>query len=115
MRNDVNNFGSSVAMQELELAIKCALYYGLFRSLGNQYKVGNLTWCSLILKPVQTSLSFDHPDGYTDIGHDIKLPFHGQCVEVNVALKFGTDLLWFDVTFATCNSGVELKFVGGIW
>ena len=42
VRQKVNNFESSVAVQELEFAMNLALY-GLLLSLGNQYIVGSLS------------------------------------------------------------------------
>ena len=46
MRQEVNNFESSVVVQELEFAMNLALY-GLLLSLGNKYIVGSLSWGSL--------------------------------------------------------------------
>ena len=46
VRQEVNNFESSVVIQELEFAMNLALY-GLLWSLGNQYIVGSLSWRSL--------------------------------------------------------------------
>ena len=46
VRQEVNNFESSVVVQELEFAMNIALY-GLLLSLGNQYIVGSLSWRSL--------------------------------------------------------------------
>ena len=43
-----DNFESSLVVQELELAMKRALY-GILWTLGNQYIVGSLSWSSLIL------------------------------------------------------------------
>ena len=48
MRHDVNNFESSVVVQELELAMNHALY-GVLCNLGNKYIVGSFYWSSLIL------------------------------------------------------------------
>ena len=45
VRQEVNNFESSVVVQELEFAMNLALY-GLLWSLGNQYIVGSLSWRS---------------------------------------------------------------------
>ena len=46
VRQAVNNFESSVVVQELEIAMNLALC-GLYCSLGNQYIVGSLSWRSL--------------------------------------------------------------------
>ena len=46
VRQEVINLDSSVVVQELELAMNLDLY-GLLWSLGNQYIVGILSWCSL--------------------------------------------------------------------
>ena len=45
IRQDGTTFESSVVVQELEFAINLALYWFL-SSLGNQYKVGTLSWVS---------------------------------------------------------------------
>ena len=48
IRHEVNNLESFVVVQELELAIKLALF-GFLWGLGNQYNVGTLFWVSLPL------------------------------------------------------------------
>ena len=49
VRHEVNNLGSSVFVQELELAKNHALYF--LWSLCSQYNVGTLSWFSLALIP----------------------------------------------------------------
>ena len=51
VRHEVNNLESSVVVQELELAMNLVLYNGFLWSLGNQYKVGTLSWFSLARTP----------------------------------------------------------------
>ena len=46
VRQEVNNFESSVVVQEVDFAMDLALY-GHLCSLGNQYIVGSLSWRSL--------------------------------------------------------------------
>ena len=57
-RQEVNNFESSVVVQELEFAINLALY-GLLCSLGNQYIIGSLYWRSLTSTANFLSISFE--------------------------------------------------------
>ena len=58
VRQEVNNFESSVVVQELEFAMNLALY-GLFLSLGNQYIVGSLSWRSLTSTANLLDISFE--------------------------------------------------------
>ena len=45
VRQEVNNYESSVVVQELDFAMNLAVY-GLLWSYGNQYIVGSLSWRS---------------------------------------------------------------------
>ena len=58
VRQEVNNFESSVVVQELEFAMNLALY-GLLCSLGNQYIVGSLSWRSLTSTANFLGISFE--------------------------------------------------------
>ena len=58
VRQEVNNFESSVVVQELEFAMTLALY-GLLWSLGNQYIVGSLSWRSLTSTANLLGISFE--------------------------------------------------------
>ena len=58
VRQEVNNFESYVAVQELEFAMNLALY-GLLLSLGNQYIVGSLSWRSLTSTANFLGISFE--------------------------------------------------------
>ena len=58
VRQEVNNFESSVVVKELEFAINLALY-GLLLSLGNQYIVGSLSWRSLTFTANLLGISFE--------------------------------------------------------
>ena len=51
VRHEVNNLESSVVVHELELAMSLALLLLFFWSLGNECKVGTLSWFSLALTP----------------------------------------------------------------
>ena len=57
VRQEVNNFESSVVVQEQEFAMNLALY-GLLLSLGNQYIVGSLSWRSLTSTKKSLGISF---------------------------------------------------------
>ena len=61
VRQEVNNFESSVVVQELEFAMNLALY-GLLCSLGNQYIVGSLSWRSLTSTTNLLGISFKWHD-----------------------------------------------------
>ena len=58
VRQEVNDFESSVVVEELELARNLALY-GLLWSLGNQYIVGILSWRSLTSTANLLGISFE--------------------------------------------------------
>ena len=58
VRQEVNNFESSVVVQELEFAMNPALY-GLLLSLGNQYIVGSLSLHSLTSTANLLGISFE--------------------------------------------------------
>ena len=58
MRQEVNNFESSVVVQELEFVMNLALY-GLLWSLGNQYIVGSISWRSLASTANILGISFE--------------------------------------------------------
>ena len=58
VRQELNNFESSVVVQELEFAMNLALY-GLLGSLGNQYIVGSLSWRSLTSTANLLGISFE--------------------------------------------------------
>ena len=58
VRQEVNNFESSVVAQELEFAMNLALY-GLLCSVGNQYIVGKVYWRSLTSTANFLGISFE--------------------------------------------------------
>ena len=58
VRQEVNNFESSVVLQELEFAINLALY-DFLSSLGNQCIVGSLSWRSLTSTANLLGISFE--------------------------------------------------------
>ena len=60
VRQEVNNFDSSVVVQELEFAMNLA-FYGLLWSLGNQYILGSLSWRSLTITAIYKA---NHLNGY---------------------------------------------------
>ena len=58
VRQEVNNFEFFVVEQELEFAMNLALC-GFLLSLGNQYIVGSLSWCSLTSTANLLGISFE--------------------------------------------------------
>ena len=53
MRQEVINFERSIIVQELEFAIRSVM------TLGNQYIVGSLSWCSSAFTANLSGISFE--------------------------------------------------------
>ena len=116
VRQEVNNLESSAVVQELEFAINRALY-GLLWSLGNQYIIGSLSWCSVahtesfkakwLQRPFTTDVSS------SEVSLQALISPISSCFKVLIQCNRQTTTNW--MLFAALSAGPKTYFLWKSW